>query len=158
MDTQLEELIKILQREEKIFREYLELLTEQQGNLMKNDLEAIRQGIQKISQLAGIATELENARRIIVAKLSEKLRVKPNDINLSEMLDKVNGAPFDELESLKNKVLEFHEKIMSQSRRNELLINQSMNILSQSIQLMNQSDDPLQNDIKQGVFCVNTDS
>lgn len=142
MDSRITELTDILQKEEKVFQEYFSLLTQQQENLLKNDLSGIKSSIDKINELAQMAANLENGRHRVLAKLSQNLGMSSKDINISRILESLGGPKFDELESLNNKILEFHQKIASQKQRNELLINQSMNIINQTMQFIHEIADP----------------
>ena len=142
MDSRLGELTNILQQEETVFQEYLGLLTQQQENLIANNLAGIKDGIDKINELAQEAINLENGRRKVVARLSETLGMNPEDITISKILERLDGPKFDELESLKNKILDFHGKITSQKKRNELLINQSMNVINQTMHFIHEIGNP----------------
>jgi hypothetical protein len=142
MDSRITELTAILQKEEKVFQDYLGLLTQQQENLIKNDLSGIKSSIEKINELAQDAANLENGRRKVVSKLSQNLGMNPEDINISRILESLDGPKFDELESFKNKILEFHRKIASQKRRNQLLIDQSMNVINQTMQFIHEIGNP----------------
>lgn len=142
MDSRITELTDILQKEEKVFQEYLGLLTQQQENLIKNDLSGIESGIDKINLMAQEAANLENGRHMVVAKLSQNLSMNPEDINISRILELLDSPKFDELESLTNKILDFHRKIASQTRRNELLIDQSMNVINQAMQFIDEISNP----------------
>jgi hypothetical protein len=142
MISGLNELIEILSAEQKIYQQYLQLLTEQQECLIKNDLDAIRESTEKINTLAQQATNLENGRQKIIARLSNSAEIKFDDINISKLIEKFAGPGFGKLEQLKDTIMEMHEQVTRQKTRNELLIDQSMGIISQTIQFIHEVNNP----------------
>ncbi len=91
MDNDLKELTAILSREQEIFQGYLELLTEQQEHLTANDMEGVQATVEKINSLSHKATNLENGRRRVLDRISRASRLKPEEINLSRLLEKLGG-------------------------------------------------------------------
>jgi len=142
MERELGELESILKAEQKLFAIYLEKLTEQQQHLIENDLNGLRDSIEKISLLAQEAMTLENGRKNVIARISDKLKIDKEDITLSKLLDRFKGHNFEDLVGLRNTILDTHVKATAQRERNELLINQSMNIISQTVDYLNERNSP----------------
>lgn len=155
MEVELNELIDILSSEHKVFEEYLHLLTEQQEHLIQNNLAGIKSNIEKINMLAEEAANLENGRRRLMGRISESMRLKPSDISLSRLLERVNSPNLKEMERLKDTILEVHDKISYQKTRNELLIEQSLRIINQTMQFIHEVNNPratYDNPLKSGGF------
>jgi hypothetical protein len=142
MDNELKELTAILSREQEIFQSYLEILTEQQNHLMANDLEAIQVTVDKIDALTREATELENGRRGLLAAITRPSRLNPDEINLTKLLEKLGGPIFQEFVKLNDTLIDIQKRINEQRIRNELLIDQSMQMISNSVRLTREADDP----------------
>ncbi len=142
MQNELNELIKILSAEHKIYQDYLQCLIEQQEFLIQSDLKGIKTSIDKISVLAQKAMNMENGRRTVISRLSAKLGMNPHDVTVSKILQQFEGPRFEELDKLKDKILDTYSKVINQKTRNELLIDQSMNIIQQTMQIINDVENP----------------
>ncbi len=142
MEKELTELINILNAEYEVFVKYLERLTEQQQFLIENDLGGIKISVEKINTLAQDAVNLETGRRRIIESLSERLAMNPEEITIGKLIEKFKGPNFEELEGLKNTILDIHDKVNKQKKRNELLIEQSMGIIKQTMDYIHQTNNP----------------
>jgi len=142
MERELRELESILKAEQKLFAIYLEKLTEQQKHLIENNLSGLRDTIEKVSLLAQEAMTLENGRKNIIARISDKLKIDKDDITLSKLLDRFREHNFEDLESLRNAILDTHVKATAQRERNELLINQSMSVIRNTVDYLNERNNP----------------
>lgn len=142
MDRELKELTKILKAEKEVFVKYLEKLTDQQKALIENNLDDIRSSVEQINILAQEAVNLENGRRTVIDRLSRKLGMAAEDVSVGKLLEKFKGPNFEELEQLKNTILEIHQKVKTQKNRNELLIEQSMSIIRQTVNYINEVRNP----------------
>lgn len=132
MDQGLKELTTILSREQEIFQGCLELLIEQQNHLMSNDIDGIQATVEKINALSQEAANLENGRRRLLDRITRASRLKPEEIDLTKLLEKLGGPIFQEFVRLKDTLIDIQEKINEQRVRNELLIDQSMRVISHS--------------------------
>jgi hypothetical protein len=142
MERELKELINILNAEYEVFVKYLERLTEQQQYLIENDLDGIKASVEKINVLAQDAVNLETGRRSIIGKLSERLAMNPEDVTIGKLIENFKGPNFEELESLKNTILDIYAKVNTQKKRNQLLIEQSMGIIRQTMNYIHQANNP----------------
>ena len=142
MERELKELINILNAEYEVFVKYLERLTEQQQYLIENDLDGIKTSVEKINVLAQDAVNLETGRRRIIERLSERLAMNPEDITIGKLIENFKGPNFEELEGLKNTILDIYAKVNTQKKRNELLIEQSMGIIRQTMNHIHQANNP----------------
>ncbi|MEE9554276.1 MAG: flagellar protein FlgN [candidate division Zixibacteria bacterium] len=142
MERELKELTEILKAEKEVFVKYLEKLGDQQKALIENNLEDIRSSVQKINVLAQEAVMLENGRRAVIERLSKKIGVDADDVSIGKLLEKFKGPNFEELERLKNTILEIHQKVRTQKSRNELLIEQSMSVIHQTMNYINEMNNP----------------
>jgi len=142
MEKHINELAAILKAENAVFVRYLEKLGEQQRCLIENDLAGIKASVEQINVLAQEAMNLETGRRSIIDRLSRQLGVEPSDVSLSQLLEKFKGPRFDELQRLKDMILDVHGKVTAQKHRNELLIEQSMSVIRQTMNYINEICNP----------------
>ncbi len=142
MEDDLKALAAMLRAEKGIFVRYLEKLNAQQAALIDNNLDAVRSSVEEISGLAREAANLENDRRAIIARLSAKLGIAPDDITVSKLLEKFKGPGLDELERLRCVILKIHRKVKAQKERNEMLIEQSMSVIRQTLDNISEPGDP----------------
>jgi len=143
MDADLTTLIEVLSAEQRVFQRFFELLNEQQEALIKNNPDGIKLNIERMNSLAQEAATLEDRRRDIVARLSERLQMKPGDVSFPRLIEKFQGPKFKELERLKDTIMKIHEKITAQRNRNELLIGQSMRIIIHTMETFYDTGKPM---------------
>ncbi|GEM_PF-1907251 len=158
MDREINELTEVLKAEQKLFTSYLEKLTEQQNNLIENNLQGLKESIKKINLLAQEAMTLESGRKNIIDRISKNFNIDEDNATLSDLLGRFRGHNFDELEKLKDAILDIHLKATAQKERNELLINQSMSVIKQTVDYMNERKNPkaiYENPAKNGCYASN---
>ena len=102
-------------------------MAEQQKHLIDNDLEGLKDSIRKINLLAQKFMTLEKARKEIIKRILEKSRIGKNDINFNNLMARFKGRNLQELERLRNTILDTHVKATIQKERSKQLIKQSMN-------------------------------
>jgi flagellar biosynthesis/type III secretory pathway chaperone len=142
MESNLRELIDILTREQVVFQEYLGLIRDQQKHLIQNDLDAVKDSTDRINALAKEAANLENSRRDILSSISIKIDTEPVRLDVSRLLAIFDNPRFKELEHFKDTMLEIHNRIGEQNTRNELLIEQSIRMISQTMLFINEVNSP----------------
>jgi hypothetical protein len=142
MEKDLHELENILNTEQDLFSVYLEMLTEQQKHLIENNLDELNNSIREINLLARKVLTLERERKELIKRISEKLRLDEDDITLSNLLARFTGRNSEELERLRNTILDTHVKATVQKERNKFLIKQSMTVIRQTVNYLNEKNNP----------------
>ena len=142
MDIEIIELSEILGRELEVYQKYLELLTEQQIYLMKNDVQNVKATTDLINNLAQQAADLESGRARIMERFRRAGTIQKGQDSLARILEKLQGPQFDELEKLKETLLDIHSRIKEQSLRNELLIDNSMKVIANTMQYIHEMNNP----------------
>jgi hypothetical protein len=142
MENALNQLINILTKEQELFQQYLDLLTQQQEHLVHNDLDSIRTNAEKINVLVREAADLENSRRFVLVRISQRINADSEKPNLTELLSAFEGPRFKNLERFKDTIFETYNRINEQKARNELLIDQSIKMISQAMQFIHRISDP----------------
>jgi len=142
MEKDLHELESILIEEQNLFLVYLREMAEQQKHLIENDLEGLKESIREINLLAQKFMTLEKARKEIIKRILERSRIGKNDINFNKLMARFKGRNLQELEKLRNTILDTHVKATVQKERSKRLIKQSMNIIRQSVNNPVEKDNP----------------
>jgi len=142
MSNRLNELIDVLTREQVVFQEYLALLNEQQAHLIQNDLDGVKSSTDKINELAQEASNLEGSRRLILTRISKEANTEPEKLSISKLIAIFDNPRFKELERFKNAMIETYQRINEQKARNELLIEQSIKMISQTMQYIHEVNNP----------------
>jgi hypothetical protein len=136
------DLHELLIEEQNLFSVYLRELAEQQKHLIENDLDGLKDSIREINQLAQKFMSLEKIRKETVKRILEESQIGKNDINLNNLMARFKGRNLEELERLRNTILDTHVKATVQKERNKRLIKQSMNIIRQSVNHPDENDNP----------------
>jgi hypothetical protein len=142
MEKDLRELESILNAEQDLFSVYLEELTEQQKHLIENNLDGLNNSIREINLLAQKVLTLERERKDVIKRISGKLRLDKDDITLNNLLARFTGRNSEELERLRNTILDTHVKATVQKERNKFLIKQSMIVIRQTVNYLNEKNNP----------------
>ena len=142
MEKELKQLIGMLDAEYDVFVKYFERLVEQQQYLIENDLDGIKTSVESINVLARNAKNLETGRCRIIERLSKKLALNPEDITIGKLIENFKGPNLEELEGLKNTILDIYAKVNRQKRRNELLVEQSLGTIRQTMNCIQRANNP----------------
>ncbi len=142
MEKELKQLIRILNAEYDIFVKYFERLIEQQQYLIENDLDGIKANVENMSILTQNAINLENGRCRIIERLSKRLAMNPDGITIGKLIENFRCPNFDELEGLKNTILDIYAKVNKQKSRNELLVEQSLGTIRQTMGYSQRANNP----------------
>ena len=136
MDARFHELIRILDCEHAIYRQYLELLSEHQRYLANSDTGGIGRIIEKTNTLAEQAINLENSRVELIDDISSKMVSNLDNIALSRLLESFRCQKFAELELLKEKILEMHYQLTTQNVKNDKMIEQSFKVINHTMTII----------------------
>ena len=138
VDNNLNELIDILTREQAVFQEFLELLNEHQRQLLRGDLDGIGPDKDRISALALEAANLEKIRRTVLSRIARGIMAESERKSIARILSVFDNPRFEGLERFKDTMLEIYRHISDQKTRNEFLIEQSITMISQTMQLIHE--------------------
>ncbi len=142
MNKHINELIDILTREQAVFRKYLEFLNKQQELLIQNDPDGVRTITERINALAQEAANLESSRRVILAGISMEADTEPARPAISRIMALWDNPCFRDLECLKEAMLGIHQRVNEQKARNEMLIEQSIAMISQTMKFLHEVSNP----------------
>lgn len=136
MQSFVSELIRILQEEVGSLHKLLELVDEEQETLVRNDAEGLASNVARQEALLGEAEALERRRLEVTEALSRHLRVAPEELTISRLMDLVEEAHSAEIRKLQHTLLDAYQKIEEANRDNELLIRQSMEYITRTLDVL----------------------
>jgi flagellar biosynthesis/type III secretory pathway chaperone len=139
VQSSVSELIGIIHKEIRLLHNLLELVNEEQQTLLLNDAEGLVENLTRQEALLEEADQLEKRRLHVTDALSRKLRVAPEELSMSRLMDLVEEAHSAELGKLRQTLLEAHQKIGETNRNNELLIRQSMGYIARTLDVVTAS-------------------
>ena len=139
MQSSISELIGIIHKEMRLLQNLLELVNEEQETLVRNDAEGLVDNLTRQEAFLHEADQLENQRLRLTERLSRKLRVTPEELSMSRLMDLVEEAHSTELGKLQQTLLEAYQKIGETNRNNELLIRQSMGYIERTLDVVTAS-------------------
>ena len=138
VDSNLNKLIDVLTREQAVFQEYLELLIERQEYLIRSEEDGNGADMDRINELAVEAASLEDSRRIILSRISSGTMTEAERLSISKILSIFENPRFKDLERFKDAMLEIYQHVSEQKTRNEFLIEQSIELISQTMQYIHE--------------------
>ncbi|MCK5329274.1 MAG: flagellar protein FlgN [Candidatus Latescibacteria bacterium] len=139
MQSAVSELIEIIHKEMRLLHNLLELVNDEQQTLLLNDAEGLVGNLTRQEALLEKADQLEKQRLRVTEVLSRKLRVAPEELSMSRLMDLVEEAHSTELGKLQQTLVEAHQKIGETNRNNELLIRQSMGYIARTLDVVTAS-------------------
>ncbi|MCK5118785.1 MAG: flagellar protein FlgN [Candidatus Latescibacteria bacterium] len=139
MQSAVSELIEIIHKEMRLLHNLLELVNDEQQTLLRNDAEGLVGNLTRQEALLEKADQLEKQRLRVTEVLSRKLRVAPEELSMSRLMDLVEEAHSTELGKLQQTLVEAHQKIGETNRNNELLIRQSMGYIARTLDVVTAS-------------------
>jgi hypothetical protein len=139
----MKELTEILGQELETFNRFMFLLDEQHRQLVKRDIEGLNMTNSELDMLCNKATDLEKGRQSIVQEISKQMNIESDNIKLNDLLERLEGISSDRLKSLRQAILDIHEKIERKSAQNRFLIDKSRNLIAESIKILSSRPSPV---------------
>jgi FlgN protein len=133
----------IVEQEAACLEEFLTLLVNQQKYLVDNDIESLRDGVTRQQEIISRIKGLEKNRSSLVVKYSDSNDLDPEDVTISGLARRADGAIADKLMELQNSLLSLHQKIEKAKRKNEFLIEHSMKYIEGTIKLIAEKSTPV---------------
>ncbi|GBE30307.1 flgN protein [bacterium BMS3Bbin04] len=129
-------LIDIIKREETLLNDFLELLEEQKGLLVKNETETFEATVIKQEALIEQIRELEEQRIAKVRKIAENLEVKESELTITRLVELSLGTVSNELRQHKQSMNGLVGRIRRANQVNQYLIKRSLNLNHRTIDIL----------------------
>ena len=130
-------LIEVINDEVRLFNELLDVLRQEQGAIVSDDLDGIEAAAARKQAAVRAGRELEARRVALVSELSGALNVAPQKADLACLIDALEGGEQgEELARMRNVMLELNGKIRDTNENNAFLIRQSMRYTERCIDIL----------------------
>jgi flagellar biosynthesis/type III secretory pathway chaperone len=126
----------IIEQESECLEEFLKLLVVQQKYLVENDIDHLRQGVDRQQELINRIKMLEKDRIKVLMEYSRQHDLDPAEVTMTNLANRAEGEIADKLMKLQNSLLSLHSKIEKAKRKNEFLIEHSMRHIEGTIKLI----------------------
>ncbi len=132
-DDLVKNLVEAIKQEEALLKQFAELLEEQKRVLVRNDVEAFEDTVNRQEALIEEIKTLENQRIEQVKFLAKGLGEPVSDITMTRLVELSLGQVSDELAQAKESMNQLVNRIQRVSRVNQYLVKRSMNVAQRSI-------------------------
>ncbi len=135
LEKLLDELINVIGDEAILFEKFLELLEEQQQALITNDPDELKTVTARIQQVAAQSQRLEQVRISLVEEI-RRVGGAEADLNVSKICDMADPERSTQLQTFRTMILDLYGKIEQTRMRNGLLIEQSLEQIQNTIDVI----------------------
>jgi flagellar biosynthesis/type III secretory pathway chaperone len=135
LEKLLDGLISVIGDEAILFENFLELLEEQQQALMTNDTDKLKTVTAQIHQVAARSQRLERQRMSLVEKI-RRVGGTEADLNVSSICDMADPERSTQLQTFRTVILDLYGRIEQTRMRNGLLIEQSLEQIQNTIDVI----------------------
>ena len=139
MASLINELIYVLEEQNKVYQELLEISSKKKLSIIENDITKLQTFISKENTLVGKSQRLDKKRIQLFKDIAFVLN-KPNQINLSLIIEMIKGQSEEEqLIKIKNKTIELLNKLKIINDQNKELIEISLEHIEVSMNFIRSS-------------------
>ena len=131
----LDRLITVIGDEARLFETFLELLEQQQQALISNDGEVLRSVTEQLHHVVTGSQELERERAEVINQL-RPLRGAGEDLTITTICDMADAGRSSHLRSLRETILSLYSKIEETRMRNGLLVEQSVEQIRHTLEMI----------------------
>jgi len=135
LEKLLDSLISVIGDEAGLFEEFLKLLERQQKALIENDAGELKVVTNRLQRVVSQSQVLERDRIDIVDRI-RALAGSDDDLNVSQICEMADSARSSRLRSFREAILGLYERIEQTRMRNSLLIEQSMEQIRNTIDMI----------------------
>ncbi len=135
LEKLLDRLISIIGEESSLFEKFLELLEQQQQALIHNQTDNLRRVTEDLQAIVADSHRLEKERVTVV----EEIRVlggTEDDLNVSRICDMADENRSLQLKNLRETILGLYSNIEETRMRNGLLVEQSLEQIRRTMELI----------------------
>lgn len=131
----MDRLISVIGDEAMLFEKFIELLERQQQALIRNDAEDLKAVTAQLQQVVAQSQRLEGARIRAVEEIRAAAGAEA-DLNVSRICEMADAARSSQLRSFRNTILDLYSRIEETRMRNGLLIEQSLEQIRATIEML----------------------
>ncbi|MGP1612325.1 MAG: flagellar protein FlgN [Catonella sp.] len=138
MASLIEELIRVLSDEEKIYSEIIPIAEKKTQIIVNNDLQSLTGITEEEQELVGKISKLEKKRQEVIRNIGIVMNKKESELNFITIIDLLKGQETEqeELRNLHDKLKRTIETLDLVNERNQMLIKQSLEMIDFDINLI----------------------
>lgn len=140
-------LIQLLKEETSVYSKIIEVLKEEKKALINLDTESINITANKKEMLSLKIKSLEEARDLILEKISQDFNILKTKLTISEISSNIEEPFSSEITSLKNNLLSLINEIQILNSQNRFFLQNSINIINDSMEFLRRSLGKKENNI-----------
>lgn len=142
MKELVEILIKVLHEEIDVYRELLEKLEEKTEVLISGDIKGLDDVTKSEYNIIEKLSKFETLREKVIFNISHKEGLK-KDINITEIIELLEGKEKEKLTILRDDLIDLLEKIKNKNTLNGTLIKDSLDYIDLNINLFTNTNNNL---------------
>ena len=138
MASLMEDLLDVLEKEEKQYQELIVLGQQKKRAVIKADIKALEQVTAKEGEVASVLQNLAKRRSRVLNDMATVLGKEPNEITITKMIGYLEGQPKEQqkLTEIKEKLLAAGKQMVTVNQQNEVLLKQAMEMVEFDLTLL----------------------
>jgi len=135
VDKLLDRLISVIGEEAALFESFLEMLEHQQQALIANDAASLKSVTTRLQEVVAQSQQLEIKRIEIIDQIRQSAGAE-TDLNVVQICDMADAARSSQLRTFRTTILELYGRIEETRMRNGLLIEQSLEQIQHTVDII----------------------
>lgn len=138
MASLMEDLLDVLEKEEKQYQDLIELGLEKKQAVIKADIQTLEQITAKEGDVASVLQNFAKRRTRVLNDMATVLGKEPGEITITKMIGYLQGQPKEQqkLMEIKEKLLTTGEQMKSINQQNEVLLKQALEMVEFDLTLL----------------------
>lgn len=138
MASLMQELLEVLEEEEKQYQKLIELNEVKRDSVIKADIEELGKVTTQEQEIASILLNLSNKRGGILNDMATVLGKDPKDMTINKMIGYLESQPEEQkqLMNRRDRLLEAGTQMRILNKQNEALLNQAMEMVEFDLTLL----------------------
>ena len=138
MASEIQELISILEEEQKIYEQLIPLATEKTQVIIKNNLESLQRITDQEQEAVDRVTALEKKRSEVIVNIAIIMNRKPEELKMKDILKLLEKQPEErrQLAKIHDLLKSTVQRLMNINFQNKSLIEQSLELIEFNMNLI----------------------
>jgi len=134
----MEDLLDVLEKEEKQYQDLIELGLEKKQAVIKADIQTLEQITAREGDAASVLGNLAKRRTRVLNDMATVLGKEPGEITITKMIGYLEGQPKEQqqLAEIKEKLLATGNKMNTINQQNEVLLKQALEMVEFDLTLL----------------------
>ena len=138
MASLMEDLLDVLEKEEKQYQDLIELGAQKKEAVIKADLATLEQITAKETETASVLQNYAKRRTRVLNDMATVLGKEPGEVTITKMIGYLQGQPEEQqkLMEIKERLLETGKKMNAINQQNEVLLKQALEMVEFDLTLL----------------------